>query len=286
MRRLGEIGHFDEAMSVTDTSTADACRELAEAHGESIESMTRLWRALGASPPTDRARLDAYKSNQKLMGELTRRFNAKLDEVKDRATSLSFRCSQLEALAESKPSIETMLGWIKDSRLRVFAERFDPRKNGGAIVLGPTGCGKTVAALCMMVRCIVDAHMKAFEHDCSVPFTSRAEHTTPPRWAAYDARDIGNAVQRTPLGEPEPAILRDAASASVLILEDLGWERNFHIESLIDVAAPRYRRQLPTIVTSGEKHDALRERYTDAVLRRFWNIEGKDGAIIDCWGKP
>jgi DNA replication protein DnaC len=135
----------------------------------------------------------------------------------------------------------------------------------------------------MMIRCVVREALEVFDSACLMPFDSETKKHQVQIWMACDARDLGNAVQRTGLGEKEPEIIIRAANADVLIMEDLGWERSFHIESLLDVAAPRYKRQKPSIITSGEKHDALRERYTDAVLRRFWDIEGKNGAVVDCW---
>jgi len=256
---------------------------LAEAHGMSVASMTALWRGAGLSPPTEEARLLKFRASPVLVTELHRRSEERKAAMVEKAIDRAWTTTQLEGIAAKRPTTEKLLGHITDPRLRAFAERFDPEQHGGALVLGPTGIGKTIAALCLMLRCMAKQARDAFESDLTVPFT---EITTPrcaKSWASYDARDLGNAMQHTGLSDADHASITRAKTADFLILEDLGWERGFHVEALIDIAAPRYRRCLPTIVTSGERHDVLRERYTDAVLRRFWNIDGKDGAIVDCW---
>lgn len=257
---------------------------LAEAHGMRVDEMTALWRGAGLAPPTEESRLLKYRASKMLVNELRRRSEERKSALIERAANRAWATTQLEGIAAKRPPTEELLGYITDQRLRAFAERFDPEQHGGAMVLGPTGIGKTIAALCLMLRCMAKEARDSFESELAVPFSEEIAPRRAKSWAAYDARDLGNAMQHTGLSDADHASIARAKTADFLILEDLGWERGFHVEALIDIAAPRYRRCLSTIVTSGERHEALRERYTDAVLRRFWNVDGKDGAIVDCWG--
>jgi hypothetical protein len=257
---------------------------LAEAHGMSVPQMRALWRRAGLVPPSEEKRVLKFKCSPNLVPELKRRGAERADAVLKKAIDTAFSVTHLEKISEKKPKLIELLALIKEPKLRAFAERFDPEKHGGALVLGPSGIGKTISALCVMIRCMTSEAVLDYESDLTLPFGDFHIINKPKSWASFDARDIGLAVQHAGLNGPDPSVLVKAQSVDCLILEDLGWERSFHVEALIDVAAPRYRRGLPTIVTSGEKHETLRERYTDAVLRRFWNVDGKDGAIINCWG--
>lgn len=269
-------------------SLGDSVSFLAESHKISVEEMTALWRGAGLVPPVEEARVLKYKNPaNNLLGQLRERGEKRKSEAIEGAIARAFATTHLENIAQKRPQLSELLGLIKEPKLRAFAERFNPEKHGGALVLGPSGIGKTIASLCLMIGCMITEAKERFEYEKKIPFTDTTLPVKKPKlWASFDARDIGSAVQHTGLNGPDPAVLVKARSVDCLILEDLGWERSFHVEALIDVAAPRYRRGLPTIVTSGEKHEALRERYTDAVLRRFWNVDGKDGAIINCWGSP
>lgn len=259
---------------------------LAGAHRMSVEEMTALWRGAGLSPPTEESRLLKFRASTVLIQELRRRSDDRRAAVIERAVNRAWSTTQLEGLAEKRPAMDDLLRLIKHDRLRAFAERFEPNRHGGALLLGPTGIGKSVAVLCLMLRSMVNEAKDSFDAELSVPFTELTELRPPKSWASYDARDLGTAMQRNGLSDGDPSIIARAKMSDRFILEDLGWERSFHIEALLDIAAPRYKRGRPSFVTSGEHHEALRERYTDAVLRRFWNVDGKDGAIIDCWSAP
>lgn len=174
----------------------------------------------------------------------------------------AFCSTHLQAISTSRPSVATVLSWIRDPRLKDFATGFDPFLAGGAILLGPTGIGKSVACFCVMRRMM----------PASLGF-----------WGSHDALDIGLDSQRTPLGQPEPDAVSRAKRATCLILDDLGWERTFHVDTIVDIAATRYKIGKPTLVTSGKTMLELKERYGDAVLRRFTDVGGSRGVVLDCW---
>lgn len=258
---------------------------LAGAHGVSVAEMVALWRGSGLAPPTEEARVLKYRASKLLIPELLKRSEKRRENVAKAAVNAAWSITNLEALAakDPRPTLQQLLEKITSPRLKVLAEKFHPDKTGGALIMGPTGVGKSVACLCIMLRCMRDEALADFDASLKIPFDEPAPRGNAKSWFSIDAMDLGIAQQRTGLGDPEPQCITQAKDAGNLILDDLGWERGFHVEALIQVAAPRYRRGLATLVTSGETHEALRERYTDAVLRRFWNVDGRKGAVVDLW---
>lgn len=286
MKNLASVvGSVQVARTDESSSQRRTVEILAKAHGISEEGMTALWRGSRLTPPTDDARVAKYRASKSLVQELRRRANEQREKVLERAISKAWLTTQLEGLAAKRPrpTFDQLLAKIKDPTLRAFAEKFNPDGSGGALVLGPTGVGKSIAVLCLMIRCMAEEALCDFDTSLKVPFGDWVQLVIPKTWTSVDAIDLCTAQQRAGLSDPDPPIVCMAKTSDYLILEDLGWERGFHVETLIQVAVPRYRRCLPTFVTSGEKHKALRERYTDAVLRRFWNINGQDGAVVDLW---
>lgn len=286
MLRIGEIG-FDIERPVDAMTPQKTVEILAEAHGMSFADMNALWRGAGIDPPTEEARVLKYSASKLLPLELKTRSDLRRNELATKAIEAAWRTTNMVALAkhEPRPRFRDLREKIRSKRLRDFAEKHDPSVDGGALIMGPTGIGKSIACLCVMLRCMRKSVLDAFERSLLVPFTCEAVNVSHELWYSVDAQDLGLAQQHSKLGDPEPECISKARSADRLILDDLGWERGFHVESLIRVAAPRYRLGLASLVTSGEPHQALRERYTDAVLRRFFNVDGQDGVVIDLWNE-
>jgi DNA replication protein DnaC len=113
-----------------------------------------------------------------------------------------------------------------------------------AILLGPTGVGKTSA-----MRWIALA--------------------VGPRAYEIRASRLGSAPRRHPLGEGDaPEIVR-ARSARVLCLDDVGTEEERDIGTLQEVIDHRYIAGLATIVTTGLRQKELSEHLGAAYVRRL-----------------
>jgi DNA replication protein DnaC len=152
---------------------------------------------------------------------------------------------------------------------RVYkAARAWKRRAGNLLMLGPTGVGKTACAHAIARRILTTA-LNANELDdndrsfaCSL------------RW--YAASKLALARRQTPLGEGEARAVEDAGDASLLVIDELGFEAVLD-GTLFDVVNARYERRVPTIVTSGRREESLAERYGDAFLRRLREL----GTVVD-----
>lgn len=167
--------------------------------------------------------------------------------------------------------------WTKASELhgRVhpvlyrFARYHDPREHGSALLLGPSGAGKTTAAAILvrrLARLALEATVGADSH-----WMARV------KW--IEAHSLVRARQEWPLGKGEPQVVERCKEASLLILDEVGFEPSNEI--LWDVVNARYKARLPTIATSGNGSTAAEfaTRYGDAFVRR---LSGRDvGEVID-----
>lgn len=149
----------------------------------------------------------------------------------------------------------------------------DGYEGDSVLIMGPTGVGKTWASLLAATRWGIQASAIA---SSGLPLIE---------WHAVSATFLRAAdldvFERThPLGSGRPPALEKAECAPLLILDDLGWEREPRlVASLLDV---RYAAALPTIATTGFNTDQLSERYGPAVVRRLMECGGPDGgAAID-----
>ncbi len=97
------------------------------------------------------------------------------------------------------------------------------------------------------------------------------------RWA--HAAMLSTARKRHRLGRDEAPIIDEACTASILVLDDLGWERDGDNTAIGDVLNQRYESELPTIITSGLTQDELLEHYGDAVFRKAFDAGG-EGRIV------
>mgnify|MGYP000868798561 CR=1 FL=1 len=111
-----------------------------------------------------------------------------------------------------------------------------------ALLMGPTGCGKTSAALWLRVA-------------------------LPGEWAG--ARELAACERKHPLGEGSPPAFERACSSRVLYIDDLGTEDQRDISVLQQVYDQRYSRGLATVTTTGLHREQLTERYGAATVRRM-----------------
>jgi DNA replication protein DnaC len=130
----------------------------------------------------------------------------------------------------------------------------DSYTGDSALLLGPTGCGKTRALY------------RAFGQDGECDITRAA---TVAQCVSYGHADVVR------------LLVRGYLDAGPLGIDDLGWEPDSGIQAIREVIARRYEKGLATVVTSGQTIDKLCSRYSDAVIRRILH----NGVLIDCWEK-
>lgn len=145
-------------------------------------------------------------------------------------------------------------------QLRQVAETWQPA-DGGLLVLGPTGSGKTATVLRALRRLVGAA---ATWHDPVL----RA------RWTS--ASSIALARRHAGLGAGEAAEIRGAVEAPMLVIDELGPEPLD--PALHDVLDARYTLQRVTLATSGMSLAELRDRYGAARIRR---ITAPHGAVVE-----
>lgn len=109
-----------------------------------------------------------------------------------------------------------------------------------ALLIGPTGCGKTSGAGWIMGD-----------------FGGRLIRAT----------DLATAYKRYPLGEGLPTEVEVACSRQVIVLDDVGAERD--VTTIQEVLDHRYSRGYPTVVTSGLTHEELIAHLGMAYYRRI-----------------
>ncbi len=150
------------------------------------------------------------------------------------------------------------------------AERF------GALLLGPTGAGKSSAAAWALRRWQA-------AHPAWVPAPDPSGFEVRPRAVTLswlDALEATDAERRYKLGTGDPEDLDQAYRADWLVLDDVGLSSSASLVQL--VLARRYQACLPTIVTSGLTPDQLSAHIGAASVRRVVEFEGKAGLFVNC----
>lgn len=125
----------------------------------------------------------------------------------------------------------------------------------GAILIGPTGCGKSTAAALA---------------------ANRVKQTD--TWAKWVRADELSRILSERGGIEHVQVIKQAR---VLVLDELGYER--FPELLLEVLGARHDACRPTVVTSGLTLDAIAARYSDATVRRI--LEIGTGSVVDCWAQ-
>jgi len=160
-----------------------------------------------------------------------------------------------------------------NGRLYDAAMGWTPEDHSLALI-GPTKAGKTTAAG-LLFRKQVAAGAKA---GGELWYWAQRFH-----WA--HASRLATARKRHPLGRDEAPIVLEAMGATVLVLDDLGWDRATGDDTAIeDVLNERYERELPTIITSGLTQKQILDRYGEAVFRKAFEGGGR-GKIVEVFSK-
>lgn len=231
--------------------------------------------------------IEALASEPGWYERLEREARAGLDAVRDHVRECV--AAALEhgprSLARMQP---TELLALASPRLRDFASTYRPAEHGGALITGPTGIGKSVTAVALLLRPLLRAAAaRAVDRLC---FTDRrgpnpgACVAATPRAHGFlfvRAADLDSARRQHPLGEGEAPLVTAAIDAELLALDDVGHERDF--AAVWDVVAGRYDRAAPTVATSGWPLAKLAEKYGAAAVRRLTEAGAHKGAVVEVW---
>ncbi len=175
---------------------------------------------------------------------------------------------------------EKALGVLHPTLRRlVDAEKHHERS---VLVMGPTKAGKSTAVTLMVRRClrfIKDPGKAAggtFDYQGS---RLSVMSLRVPRIHWVYARALAQCSKYHPLGagEPEPIIV--SKHAPVLVIDDLGLERD--IGDVVDVVHERYEKGLSTWTTTGLSMPELNDRYGEAFVRRLVEGKEKPGIRVD-----
>lgn len=124
------------------------------------------------------------------------------------------------------------------------------------VLVGPAGHGKTSLAAAM------------FRHRAS-----RGERNA---WAA--AWRLGVVRMQYDLGKGEPPMVKKALAAPILVIDDVGIEKNTPTNALPDILFERHQEGMATWLTTAMTRKQTADRYGDGIARRVF-----EGArVIDC----
>jgi DNA replication protein DnaC len=137
-----------------------------------------------------------------------------------------------------------------------FFQAYRPFDIGSALVLGPTGCGKTTGCEAHAIDALKRAKADPKAKSSAVHFLYVTGH------------ELSGARRRARIGD-EAELIRWAMEADLLYLDEVGFEPVAPDGEIFGVVDTRYRAQLPTIVCSGLTLDAFDARYGGAFRRRL-----------------
>lgn len=166
--------------------------------------------------------------------------------------------------------------------LHRLAREYDPTRDGGRIIDGPTGVGKSTTGV-LVTRRLGRAAARRLG---PVPLAEYCPAIAGQiAWAR--ACDLPVARLSHGLGDGDPELVARAKHAVFLVLDDLGWEssRAGADDVLPEVVAHRYDHGRITLATTGLRPEQLAAKYSDAFVRRLLEAGGKAGCIVDLWPK-
>lgn len=161
----------------------------------------------------------------------------------------------------------------------------------GALIIGPTGCGKSTAAAALLRRWqqrtwrerakleVLKNHEEGTE-GFERALQEATHYSRQPKIGWLDAIELTDQERRYKLGSGEPKALADAQNAEWLCLDDVGLSTSPALVQLI--LAKRYQWCKATIVTSGLTAEALSAHIGAATVRRIVECKGEAGLFVDC----
>lgn len=181
------------------------------------------------------------------------------------------RVGRPEYIAGTKRAIECAKHCADPKRAMDLIQRAVwKRDNGNLLFVGPQRIGKTNTVIAIGNRLLDAAERPQLTRDdldflCGIRFVT--------------GLDLARARSETSFGH-EPALIRRAKNATLLILDEIGFEDDkFDPHAVRDVVYHRYRmgRSSPTLVTSGCTVAELAKRYGAAMVERLTDL----GELID-----
>lgn len=141
----------------------------------------------------------------------------------------------------AQPAGRRLLGKVRDAHTLA------------ALLMGPTGCGKSTSAALLVHRALAEFEQSRGERCAAVVGLV---------WVR--ATRLGVAERQHSLGAGEADVLTSAKRAGLLVLDDLGLEEP---GAVLPVLAHRYDEGLPTIVTTGLTRGGLTKHLAAAGVR-------------------
>lgn len=148
--------------------------------------------------------------------------------------------------------------------------------DGGAVLTGPTGIGKSTALTALAHRLAADAAAlvgsSAWKELRAWRMLRRARYLT--------AAELVRAVKAHRLGAGTADALEHALGATWLVVDDLGHEASGSEPLITEIVDRRYRDRRPTHAATGLTLAELAARYGDATVRKLWEPRGM---IVEAW---
>jgi hypothetical protein len=138
-----------------------------------------------------------------------------------------------------------------------FFEVYKPFEMGSALVLGPTGSGKTTG---------IEAHAHAELARLEESVRAGGEHRM--SFAYVTGFELSGCRRRSKIGDEAPLVVQ-AVDAALLYLDELGFEPPAPDGEIFFVLDARARRSAPTVVCSGLTLEGFDARYGGAFRRRL-----------------
>lgn len=135
------------------------------------------------------------------------------------------------------------------------------RRSGSLLLMGPSRSGKSSGAAWLYRRLVAEGVTRGGDDW----LLAHRLH-----WAA--ASDLESADHEHGLGKGPCQDFLDAIRASLLFLDDAGWDKDPRVVS--EVLACRYERALPTVMTTARNREQLQAHYGPAVVRRLLEAGG------------
>jgi DNA replication protein DnaC len=213
------------------------------------------------------------------------RFQSEVEKGKERAVSARVAEIMRSALLNGPEFLAVLSQEELDARihrdeLKRVARTCEPDRDGGTLMCGPTGLGKTTVAASIVRRwyALPIARLSVCDREAY-------EKTRFPSLEWARAFDLNNARLEHKFGTSEPEVITDAKRCDFLVLDDIGREsRRPGSEDVIEeVLQERYDKGRVSFVTTGLRLEQVVERYGDAVVRRIVEAGGKPGKVVDLW---
>lgn len=206
--------------------------------------------------------LDKYIHNppppitkEQLEREARARRHFGVDKIRARLPEFlrSVRIDVLEQRIHSPAMLEVARSWAPE--------------RGSVALLGDTGKGKSTASGALALRLIREGVRQGGR---------LWELAQGLRW--FRAEELEQEMRAHPLGRGACPAYTSAVNAKLLILDDVGWEKDR--KAIASVLAARYESAQLTVLTSGQTVDGLREMYGDAIIRRIVTYRGRPGLMV------